>query len=164
MEHGPRFCQDFSLTGGKKPGRIQHQRSSMQSTGLPDGQEEAGLRQAHLRVSGSKLPIGLIRSLLQGTSSCQGLQSRSAYYGNKSLGRQPTARLYIRHGQETLIMNSPPGNQQGNSGVLIRYQNYLMSTSDLQKTRRTCGIGLRSEWLPRIHGRYSAFVVPLCMS
>ena len=104
---------------GKKPGRIQHQRSSMQSTGLPDGQEEAGLRQAHLRVSGSKLPIGLIRSLLQGTSSCQGLQSRSAYYGNKSLGRQPTARLYTRHGQESL-MNSPPGNQQGNSGVLIQ--------------------------------------------
>ena len=62
------------------------------------------------------------------------------------------------------IMNSPSGNQQGNSGVLIRYPNYLLSTSDLQKTRRTCGIGLRSEWLPRIHGRYSAFVVPLCMS
>ena len=79
LEHGPRFCQDFSHTGGKKPGRIQHQWSRMQSTGLPDGQEEAGLRQAHLRVSGSKLPIGLIRSLLQGTSSCQGLQSRSAY-------------------------------------------------------------------------------------
>ena len=62
------------------------------------------------------------------------------------------------------IMFSPTGNSQGNCGVRLQYQNYSMSTSDLQKTRRTCGIGLRSEWLPRIRGRCSAFVVPLCMS